>query len=69
MGDILSNQHLLPLTTEAYILADDLSGGHILRHAVWVRQERGVSLGTRGRSSQREPEEQWLTRRAAGLCD
>lgn len=70
MGDILSNQHLLPVTTEVYRQMTC----HVVTHCVMMcgfdrRENKGVSLDTRKRSSRWETERQRLTCRAGGLCE
>lgn len=70
MGDILSNQHLLPLTTEVYRQMIC----HVVTNCVMMcgfdkRENKGVSLDMRERRSQWETEKQWLTCRAGGLCE
>lgn len=70
MGDILSNQHLLPVTTEVYRQMTC----HVVTDCVMMcgldkTGNKGVSLDTRERSSQREAQRQWLTCRAGGLCE
>lgn len=70
MGDILSNQHLLPVTTEVYRQMTC----HVVTYCVVMcgfdkRENKGVSLDTRERRSRWETEEQWLTCRGGGLCE
>lgn len=70
IGDILSNQHLLPITTEVYRQMTC----HVVTYCVMMcgfdgRENKGVSLDTRGRRSQWDMEKQGLTCRAGGLCE
>lgn len=70
MGDMLSNQHLLPVTTEVYRQMTC----HVVTYCVMMcgfdrRENKGVSLDIRGRRSRRGAEEPGLTCRAAGLCE
>ncbi|KAG8006810.1 hypothetical protein GBF38_022842, partial [Nibea albiflora] len=68
MGDILSNQHLLPATTEVYRQMTC----HVVTYCVVMcgfdkRENKGVSLDTRERRSRWETEKQWLTCRGGGF--
>ena len=68
--DILSNQHLLPVTTEVYRQMTC----HVVPYCAMMRgfdrrEKKGVSLDIGDRRSQFETERQWLTCRESGLCE
>ena len=70
MGDILTNQRLLPVTTEVYWQMTCHVGPYwVLMCRFDSKGSKGVSLDAGDGRSQQEMERQWLPCRAPGLCE